>query len=114
MTNPGVDLRLYVMTAPNTLGYSAAAHAAKLPAWTLRLRAASHGLALAVRRRNRPEAVRLLEDVWFWIGRITGEAMAAAELRRHARGATRAQAEVQRAYVAIYAARAFLRRTTRS
>lgn len=96
------DLRLYA------LGYAPEAHAAKLPPWTLRLRTARQGLDTAVRRRDRSEVLRNLEDLWFWIGRLTGEAMAAAADPRHAQQAAAAGVELQAAHQVVYRARALL------
>jgi hypothetical protein len=59
-----------------SVGLVEAEHARKLVPWTARLKAAREGLAEAVARGDRRGAVRGIEDIWFWIGRLTAELLA--------------------------------------
>lgn len=90
------------------LGYPPEVHGSKLAAWTLRLRAARHGLDKAVRAGDRRQAAARLEDVWFSIGRLTGEGLAASESAEYADDASAALREVRRSYTAARQARAGL------
>lgn len=90
------------------LGHIARVHAGKLPAWTLRLRGARGDLIRAVRSRSRRETIRALEDVWFWVGRLTGEALAAVSDPRHGAVAKVAFDEIVKAQRDVFAARRLL------
>lgn len=49
-------------------------HAAKLPAWLLRLESATTLLEETIEQRNRAAIASAVEDVWFWLGRVLCDA----------------------------------------
>lgn len=89
-------------------GLVAAAHARKLLPWVSRLRSAQSGLREA-RKRSDPDAVvQQLSDLWFWIGRLTGEALAVSEDPQHRRLQLQVLRAVLRAQEEAHRARRFL------
>ncbi len=92
------------------LGYTATQHGAKLPAWILRLRIARRGLDDAVRAGRGADVAAQLADVWFWIGRLTGEGLAASGDPRYADAVSAGIRELHRSYGSALRARALLLR----
>ena len=90
------------------VGLASHVHAAKLPAWTLRLRTATALLADAVQRGDRREALDQVADVWFWEGRIVCDAMSAVDSPAHDATAADAFAAMAEARGPLYRARLLL------
>ncbi len=89
-------------------GYATSQHAAKIPAWALRLRSAHVQLARAVVAKDRSAVLQHYADTWFWIGRITGDLIAAGEDKRYWPQVQAATKEITAAQPALWHARAFL------
>lgn len=60
-------------------GLPTAIHNLKVSPWTVRLTVATKALNDAVRSKDRKMAVYYLEDTSFWMGRVTCDAIGAAE-----------------------------------
>lgn len=61
---------------PHRVGLVEADHARKIKPWISRLEAAREGLREAIGAGDRKATVRQLEDVWFWVGRLTADLLA--------------------------------------
>lgn len=55
-------------------------HFRKVLPWLTRLEQATNGLREDMRRGNRMEVLRSLEDVWFWVGRSMCEVLSAQDM----------------------------------
>tara|TARA_Y100000310_G_C20337290_1_gene648116 strand:- start:277 stop:648 length:372 start_codon:yes stop_codon:yes gene_type:complete len=98
--------RVALATSPN-LASPAHIHAAKLPAWTMRLQSATYLLEQALQRGNYAAVVNTMDDVLFWIGRLVGEGFGAegAASRRNLKDGADI---LVRAYTVAQDAKAFL------
>lgn len=76
-------------------GLIEADHARKIEPWIVRLRAARDGLREAVQARDRARVLRQMEDVWFWVGRLTAEVLAVEDPKYDALRLRGAQAIIE-------------------
>jgi len=90
------------------LASPAQVHAAKLPAWTLRLESATRLLEQALRRGNYEAVVNSIDDVLFWIGRFVGEGFGAEGTPMQRRSIRQGADILVRAYTVAQDAKAFL------
>ena len=82
-------------------------HHRKVLPWVVRLAPATAGL-----RRSKPETLRSLEDVWFWVGRTMCEILSSqSALARDPELAERAQTAISAAATAAERAKAWLEST---
>lgn len=87
-------------------------HHRKVLPWVVRLETATAGLYEDMARRSKPETLRSLEDVWFWVGRTMCEILSSqSALARDPELAERAQTAISAAAAAAERAKAWLEST---
>ena len=91
-----------------TYGLPSSIHTMKVGPWTVRLRAATKALDEALRNKNRKMVVYALEDTSFWMGRVTCDAIGAAESAHDVRPYRSAAMAVMNAAESIAKAKVFL------
>ena len=90
-------------------GHVARRHGRKVLPWVVRLESAINGLNEDVAANNKIEALRSLEDVWFWVGRTMCEMLSSQkELSANPQLAARAQSAMTKASVAADRAKQWL------